>query len=152
MTVPRLRTVIDADVDSLARLHGLAFPEDPWESGALSRLVALPKMHARLAFSDRKPVGFLLALVVGGEAEVLTLCVDPAVRRRGVARTLLADLYAAARVARASRVVLEVAADNETARLLYAAEGFTAVGRRPFYYRRPAAETADALILARPLP
>ena len=151
MTAPQLRTAVDADVDILARLHGLAFPEDPWERRALSRLVALPKMHARLAESGRKPVGFLLALVVGGEAEVLTLCVDPAVRRRGVARTLLADLYAAGCAARASRVVLEVAADNETARALYAAEGFTAVGRRPFYYQRPAAAAADALILARPL-
>lgn len=152
MSAPQLRTAVDADAEILARLHGLAFPEDPWESRALSRLVALPTMHARLAFTDRKPIGFLMALVVGGEAEVLTLCVDPAARRRGIARTLLADLYTAARTARASRVVLEVAADNETARLLYAAEGFAAVGRRPFYYRRPAAEAADALILARPLP
>ena len=152
MSAPQLRTAVDADTEILARLHGLAFPEDPWESRALSRLVALPTMHARLAFSDRKPIGFLMALVVGGEAEVLTLCVDPAARRRGIARALLADLYTAARMARASRVVLEVAADNETARLLYAAEGFAAVGRRPFYYRRPAAAAADALILARPLP
>lgn len=152
MNAPQLRAAAAADIDILARLHMCAFPEDPWESRALSRLIALPRMHARLALSDRKPVGFLLALVVGGEAEVLTLCVDPAARRRGIARTLLADLYAAARVARASRVVLEVAADNETARALYAAEGFAAVGRRPFYYRRPAAAAAEALILARSLP
>ena len=152
MSAPQLRPAVDADAEILARLHGLAFPEDPWERQALSRLLALPKMHARLAFSDRKPIGFLLALVVGGEAEVLTLCVDPQARRRGVARALLVDLYAVARVARSSRIVLEVAADNETARALYAAEGFAAVGRRPFYYRRAAAAAADALILARPLP
>lgn len=152
MTAPLVRTAADADIDILARLHGLAFPEDPWEGRTLSRLIALPKMHARLAEANGQPVGFVLALVVGGEAEVLTLCVDPAVRRRGIARVLLADLYAAARVACVSRVVLEVAADNETARSLYAAEGFAAVGRRPFYYRRPAAAAADALILARPLP
>jgi len=150
VNAPQVRTVVAADIDILARLHGLAFPEDPWESRALSRLVALPKMHARLAETDGLPAGFVLALVVSGEAEVLTLCVDPTARRRGVARALLADLYAAARAACATRVVLEVAADNETARSLYAAEGFAAVGRRPFYYRRYAA-AADALILARPL-
>lgn len=151
MNPPLLRTAVDADVDILARLHACAFPEDPWERQALSRLIVLPKMRARLAVSDRTPVGFLLALVVGGEVEILTLCVDPASRRRGVARALLADLYAAARVARASRIVLEVAADNEMARSLYATEGFAAVGRRPFYYRRSAAVAADALILARKL-
>jgi len=146
-----LRTAADADVDVLARLHGLAFPDDPWERGALSRLLTLPKMHARLAEAGSQPAGFVLALVVGGEAEILTLCVDPITRRRGVARALLADLYAVARDARSSRIVLEVAADNDGARALYAAEGFSAVGRRPFYYRRPDAVAADALILARPL-
>lgn len=152
MNAPQLRTAVAADAEILARLHARAFPDDPWESGALSRLVALPQIHARLFLSDRTPIGFLLALVVGGEAEILTLCVDPARRRRGIARALLADLYAAAGVAHAARVVLEVAADNETARSLYAAEGFTAVGRRPLYYRRPAAAAVDALILARSLP
>jgi len=147
----RLRTAADADVDILARLHGSAFPEDPWERAALSRLLSLPKMHARLAEAGDKAAGFVLALLVGGEAEILTLCVDPIARRRGVARALLADLYAAARDARSSRIVLEVAADNDVARALYAAEGFSAVGRRPFYYRRPDAAAADALILARPL-
>jgi len=147
----RLRTAADTDVDVLARLHGLAAPDDPWEQGALSRLLSLPKMHARLAETGGKTAGFILALVVGGEAEILTLCVDPAARRRGVARALLADLYAAARDARSSRIVLEVAADNDVARALYTAEGFSAVGRRPFYYRRPDAAAADALILARPL-
>ena len=151
MSAPGLRPIAVADLDALTRLHARAFPEDPWERPALGRLIALPKMHGRLFLRDRTPVGFLLALVVGGEAEVLTLCVDPAARRRGVARALLADLYAAARAARASRVVLEVAADNETARSLYAAEGFATVGRRPFYYRRPGT-AADALILARPVP
>ncbi|MGH6975687.1 MAG: GNAT family N-acetyltransferase [Stellaceae bacterium] len=152
MNAPHLRTAVDADVDILARLHGLAFPEDPWERQALSRLLALPKVHARLAVAGGQPAGFVLALVVGGEAEVLTLCVDPVARRRGVARALLADLYAVARAARSSRIVLEVAADNESARALYAAEGFAAVGRRPLYYRRLAAAAADALILARLLP
>ncbi|MGH6967561.1 MAG: ribosomal protein S18-alanine N-acetyltransferase [Stellaceae bacterium] len=151
MTALAVRAAASADVDALAQLHGLAFPEAPWERCALARLLALSKMHARLAEADRKPAGFVLALVVAGEAEILTLCVDPASRRRGVARALLADLYAAARAARSSRVVLEVAADNAVARAFYAAEGFTAIGRRPLYYRRPDAAAADALILARSL-
>jgi [ribosomal protein S18]-alanine N-acetyltransferase len=151
MTALALRAAEAADIDILARLHAVSFPHDPWERGALARLLALPKMHARLAVAERKPLGFVLALVVAAEAEILTLCVDPGARRRGVARALLAQLYGVAREAQSARVVLEVAADNEIARALYAAEGFTAVGRRPFYYRRPDAPAADALILARPL-
>lgn len=151
MSALDLRPALAADLDALAQLHVRSFPEDPWERRALARLLALPKMHARLARRGAKPVGFILALVVAGEAEILALCVDPGARRRGVGRALLADLYAAARAAQSARIVLEVAADNEVARALYAAEGFAAVGRRPFYYRRPDAAAADALILARPL-
>ncbi|MDE2227537.1 MAG: GNAT family N-acetyltransferase [Alphaproteobacteria bacterium] len=146
-----LRPAASADVDALAQLHARSFPAEPWERGALARLLVLPKMHARLAESGRFPAGFILALVVGGEAEILTLCVDPGLRRRGLARALLADLYAAARAIQSARVVLEVAADNAIGRALYAAEGFAAIGRRPFYYRRPDAPAVDALILARPL-
>ncbi len=146
-----LRTATAADLDALARLHAAAFPEDPWERRALARLLDQPKIHARFSVRGRKPVGFLLALVAGGEAEILTLCVDPGARRQGVARALLGDLYATARGAQSTRVVLEVAADNPIARALYAAEGFAAVGRRRLYYRRRGAPAADALILARPL-
>lgn len=151
MSAVRLRTATAADLDALASLHARAFPEDPWERHALARLLASSKIHARLADGGGNPLGFILALVVAGEAEILTLGVDPSDRRHGIARALLVDLYAAARIAGSSRVVLEVAADNDTARALYAAEGFAVVGRRPFYYRRAGANPADALILARPL-
>ena len=151
MSAVELRLAAETDVDALAQLHARSFPADSWERRALARLLALPKMHTRVAALGAKPVGFILALVVAGEAEILTLCVDPGARRRGIARALLADLYAAARGAQSARIVLEVAADNEVARALYAAEGFTAVGRRPFYYRRPDAAAADALILAQRL-
>lgn len=146
-----LRPMVAVDVGALAQLHAAAFPKDPWEQHALTRLLALPKVHARLAMVGAKPVGFVLALVGAGEAEILTLGVDPRMRRRGIARGLLADLYAQARAARSARIVLEVAADNAAARALYAAEGFTTVGHRPLYYRRPETDAVDALILARSL-
>lgn len=149
--MPALRPATAVDLDALARLHAVSFPEDPWERQTLARLLALPQIHARFATLGARPVGFVVAFVVADEAEILTLCVAPDVRRRGIARALLADLYAAARAARSVRVVLEVAADNATARALYAAEGFATVGRRPFYYRRSDAAAVDALILARPL-
>ncbi|HZL58202.1 MAG TPA: GNAT family N-acetyltransferase [Stellaceae bacterium] len=149
---PILRAADPADAPALALLHDRAFPYEAWEPSSLIRLLGLPCIHARLADSGlRAPAGFILALIVGGEAEVLTLCVDPAQRRRGLARALLADLYEQARRGRAIRAVLEVAADNEVALALYRGEGFAPVGRRPGYYRRPDTAPADAVILARQL-
>jgi [ribosomal protein S18]-alanine N-acetyltransferase len=148
---PQRRAVHGADAGALARLHARCFPADPWSRAALERLLALPGAFLHAAPGpDGAPTGFILALIAGGEAEILTLCVTPGARRRGIARTLLAALYAGARAACAARLVLEVAADNPEARALYAAEGFATVGRRPGYYRRKYG-AVDALILARPV-
>jgi len=64
-----------------------------------------------------------------------------------------AELAASARAAAVgvSRLLLEVAEDNDAARALYAAAGFTGIARRPAYYRRPDAPAAGALVLARDL-
>jgi ribosomal-protein-alanine N-acetyltransferase len=48
-------------------------------------------------------------------------------------------------------IVLEVAIDNDPAHDLYLSVGFTVVGRRARYYRRPDGR-ADALILRLALP
>src|ERR1700691_4549311 len=147
---PRPRDVAPGDVEALARLHALAFPFEPWDRNSLASLVALPAMRARVIESGgHAPAGFLLALVVAGEAQILTLYVAPDGRRRGVARALLADLAALAREAKAPRLVLEVAADNGPALKLYASCGFAPIRRRGGYYRRGDAPPVDAVMLAR---
>ena len=79
---------------------------------------------------------------------MLTFGVLPEARRHGVGRALLDAVVAETRRRGLGSVVLEVAADNEAARRLYADRGFMQVGRRPRYYRRPGG-TVDALILRR---
>jgi ribosomal-protein-alanine N-acetyltransferase len=145
-----LRDAGSDDLAALALLHARCFADAPWDRAALARLVALPVLRARLAEGGRRsPLGFQLSLIVAGEAEILTLCVDPALRRQGLGRVLLRDLYAEAAAASATRLVLEVAADNQPALGLYESEGFARIGRRPFYYRRGTEPAVDAVMLAR---
>ncbi len=73
------------------------------------------------------------------EAEIHTIGVDPAHQRRGIGRALLRGLLAVADAAGAT-VFLEVRTDNEAARALYEAEGFTVVGLRRRYYRPSGAD------------
>ena len=83
-----------------------------------------------------------LAFVVGpprAEAEIHTIGVDPAYHRLGVGRTLLRGLLAVADDV-AARVFLEVRTDNDAARALYEADGFTVVGLRKRYYRPSGAD------------
>ena len=87
---------------------------------------------------------------MAGEAEVLTLAVDPAQRRRGVARALLERGADWAADHGAEMLWLEVAADNAAARGLYAAAGFQEAGRRRGYYGRTGG-AVDALVMRRGL-
>jgi ribosomal-protein-alanine N-acetyltransferase len=95
--------------------------------------------------------GFVLARVMAGEAEILTLAVAPRCRRRGVGRALLdaASLMAEQRGAQA--MFLEVASDNAAALALYVLAGFSQAGVRRGYYRRPGRAAGDALVLRRAL-
>jgi ribosomal-protein-alanine N-acetyltransferase len=147
-----VREALPGDIAALALLHANAFPFEPWDRNSLERLIALPVMRARvIEDAKRAKLGFLLAQVMAGEAEILTLCVAPDARRRGVARALLADLESLARAAKSSRLVLEVAADNGPALRFYDSRGFTTIGRRAGYYRRGDAAPVDAVMLARGL-
>ena len=134
--------------EALAALHAAAFTDSSrsWSAAELASLLAAP---GSLLVAD--PGGFALGRVAGGEAELLTLAVAPAARRRGLATRLLACLCARASAAGAEEMLLEVAATNAAARALYARAGFAEVGRRPRYYTRASGPPVDALVLRRSL-
>jgi ribosomal-protein-alanine N-acetyltransferase len=146
-----VRSVARADLAALARIHADCFPEDSWDVAALASVLAMAGAEARLAEEANRAVGLIFATVVGEEAEILTLGVAPGARRCGIARALLADLYARAQGRGATRVVLEVAADNGAALALYEAEGFRTIGLRHAYYHRDRGPAIDAWLLRRTL-
>ncbi|HLJ65145.1 MAG TPA: GNAT family N-acetyltransferase [Stellaceae bacterium] len=134
------------DLEALARIHAESFPVEAWDHIALAQILAMPGADGRIAMTARaEKLGFLLSILVAGEAEIVTLCVSPSARRRGVARALLADLFART----PASVVLEVAADNGAGLALYRAAGFQIAGKRRGYYRRPGAPPVDAWLLRR---
>jgi tRNA threonylcarbamoyladenosine biosynthesis protein TsaB len=130
----------------LALLHRACFPDEPWDGEAMARILGLSGCFGRLAWAGGEPCGFVLARDLGDECEILSVGVEPAARGRGIGTRLMAAVLAEARRRDIPSVVLEVAADNEAARRLYAGLGFARVGHRPRYYRRPSG-MADALIL-----
>jgi [ribosomal protein S18]-alanine N-acetyltransferase len=146
----RSRTIAAGDAAVLAALHGECFPDDPWREDAVKEILAMPGAFGFLAVADdgTTPTGFLVALAVAGECEILALGVRSQWRRRGIAGALLKRLLAA--VADITSVVLlEVAEDNDAALALYERAGFARVGRRPAYYQRAAGARVAALQLRR---
>jgi ribosomal-protein-alanine N-acetyltransferase len=140
-----IRRVAAGQVDGLARLHAEAFA-DPWSEPALAALIG-----ASGAFALFDDDGFVLVRALAGEAEILTLAVRPAARRRGLGRRLVQAAASDAREAGAQSLFLEVAADNAAALALYTDCGFEPVGRRNAYYRRKDARAMDALVLRKTL-
>jgi [ribosomal protein S18]-alanine N-acetyltransferase len=144
----RIEPLPNGAAEPLALMHSACFPDDPWTSSALGRLIALTGSFGWLAWEEEEPIGFVLVRDLGSECEVLSIGVLPRWRRRGVAQSLLCAVVAEARDRRLSSIVLEVATDNDAAAALYAGLGFTKVGRRVGYYRRRDGR-ADAFILRR---
>ncbi|MEJ2815463.1 ribosomal protein S18-alanine N-acetyltransferase [Caulobacter sp. CCG-8] len=136
---------------TLADLHDRAF-DRPWSAEEFESLLKSPGAFAVLgeAGDPEEPKGFILCRAVAGEAEILTVAVDPAARRRGWGAALVEMAAGVAKEARAFEMFLEVAADNIAAIKLYEATGFERVGLRKGYYPHPDG-AKDAVLMRRAL-
>lgn len=144
-------------VAAVAALETQVMGSDAWnealvadELGRADRLwwaayAADPKMPLT---ADAPLVGYAGGWVVDGDVQILKVGVDPAWRRHGIARVLLARVADDARNLGARTCSLEVRAANTGAQALYEALGFMALGRRARYY----SDGEDAVIMTGPLP
>jgi GNAT superfamily N-acetyltransferase len=92
-----------------------------------------------------QPCGFVLARKAADEMEIITIAIQPATRRRGVARRLLDALREAACKAGVKAIFIEYATDNPAAESFYNQTGFAVTGRRKGYYKREGGLTCDAV-------
>ena len=140
----------------LARIHAAAFAGQgrAWSTREIEDLCAEPSISLRVApdGGGQTIAGFALFRTAADEAELLTLAVAPDSQRKGLGRSLLADVLTGAREAGAARLFLEVAAGNSAARALYAGAGFQVCGTRSAYYLLPDGRRDDALVLECALP
>ena len=83
----------------------------------------------------------------GGAASIISICVRPDCRGRGVASALLAAALEGARRAGARAVRLHVHDDNRGAQRLYARFGFEVEGRERAYYRSPPGDALRMVLL-----
>jgi ribosomal-protein-alanine N-acetyltransferase len=129
----------------MARLHGAAFVTPrPWSEAEIADLLASP-----LCFVLDESQGFVMGRVVAGEAELLTIAVDPSAQGQGVGTRLMRQFLLALDRRGADRVFLEVAESNAAARALYTRAGFAVTGRRRGYYHGPDGMAVDAVVMAR---
>ena len=140
-----IRPMTAADVPSVAALEKLCF-SDPWSVSSIASELDNPLSLWLVWEEDGAAAAYLGVQRVPPQADVMNVAVCPALRRRGIARALFAELER--RLPEIDELFLEVRASNSGAIALYRTLGFEQVGRRPNYYLDP---REDALILRKEL-
>ena len=137
-----------AHAAAVAALESQVMGSDAWNEALVADELPRPDRVWWAAYEGEALAGYAGGWIVDGQVQILKVGVDPAMRRRGIARGLLARVAADARDLGASICSLEVRAGNVGAQALYAALGLAALGVRPRYY----SDGEDAVIMEGPLP
>ncbi|MEF3403343.1 ribosomal protein S18-alanine N-acetyltransferase [Agromyces sp. CCNWLW203] len=136
-----------ADLDRIMVLERETFEADAWPEDAMRRELESPHAFYLIAIddeaddeSDGEAAGLLgyaglLAPKGGGQGDIQTIAVAPAIRGIGLGRGLMHALITEARRRHVAEIFLEVRADNPIARALYESLGFEEIGLRRRYYR-----------------
>lgn len=140
VTTVMIRRLTLEDLETVVAMEAANRPA-PWTEGVFrDELAAENRIY--LAADEDGVVGWGGLMLVGDEAHVTNLLVDPEWRRRGIGLELMLALIEAAVSDGARHLTLEVRSKNEEARRLYARLGLAPVGVRRGYYGDD-----DALIL-----
>jgi len=133
------------DLDRVVSLEKLIFP-DPWPKSSFVEILTERGWGALVAEADHRVIGYACYLMVAPEAHLTNIAVDPAYRRKAVAKRLLERILEIAEENGCAYLLLEVRASNAVAKAFYERHGFTLWYRRKNYYRHP---VEDALVMVR---
>ncbi len=142
-----LRPAVEADLNQVVQIERASFA-DPWTEESFRRLLGgHPAIFQVIGYPpDLRVAGYVIAFSVGEDAELLNVAVEPSFRGRGLAGQMLDAVMVELGGRGVRTAFLEVRESNSAARALYDSRGFTEIGRRRNYYRRP---VEDALVMRR---
>lgn len=137
-----LRKANNQDAEALQRfIEGHGFHS--WDLDTVRGELGLTSSKTWLMEGEgHKILGFLIVRSTLGEHEIVSIGVDPAQRRMGLAKKLLGFFISGLQAG--DKVFLEVSATNIGAQKLYNCFGFQKVGLRKAYY----GDGSDALVLS----
>ena len=132
------RQPIALDIPVLATYEKELFPYSPWSTSQFKEeLAGIPMTRFMSVAEDQNTiVGYCGVFVPapGVEADILTVAVLPAYRRKGIAREFMSQIEAWAATREASAMMLEVELSNEPAIKLYESLGYMKISVRMDYY------------------
>lgn len=122
----------------LAELHQKCFPTKPWSADDFRDL---KQSGCEIIMSEN---GFVVYRIVLDEAEIITIGVNPEMRRSGIASAMIGIIEKTLKSQSVKKIFLEVSSTNTPAQKLYENYGFKTVGLRPKYY-----DGVDAILMSK---
>lgn len=140
VTLRRMRL---PDVPAVHRIEQVSYSV-PWSEPTFRGLLQRADAELLVAELDGQLAGYAVFWQVLDQGELGNVAVDPAHRRRGLARRLVAAVMERAGERGVRELFLEVRPSNTGARQLYESFGFVSVGQRRNYYQQP---VEDAVVM-----
>lgn len=143
MSALRFAKLAPEHIDSILEIEAISNPA-PWTRESFQHELTNPNSRFYVGLLDGKLIGYGAIWLVVDEAHIITLSVDPDLRRHGYGRQLVEVLLDEARESGMTCATLEVRAGNAAAISLYESFGFQTAAKRRGYYPN---NKEDALVM-----
>jgi len=142
-----LRPATGSDLSAVTEIEQASFA-DPWSAREFASVLAVDHciFLVAVSISSGEVVGYIVAIAVLDEGEILNVAVAPEVRAEGIGGVLLDAVLKQVEQRGTESMFLEVRVSNAAARALYQSRGFEDISKRKNYYRTP---VEDALVMKR---
>ena len=130
-TVRRLRL---ADLNRIMEIERASFGEEAYDRNLFAEFFHECGELFLVAEHGREVRGYMIACIRGEQAELVSVAVDPAARRRGAASALMESTLRRLRRRGIARIGLVVRVTNHPALAFYERYGFEKIRRAPRYY------------------
>ena len=138
-----IRRMMIEDIPVVVEIENRCFSL-PWSEKSFEDSLSREDTIFLVCEEDACITGYIGMYLSFDEASITNVAVSPNFRKRGYGELLVTEAKAAAKIAGAEYILLEVRASNEPAVSLYKKLGFEKLGIRKKFYEHP---VEDAIIM-----
>ncbi len=142
-----LNNLVKEDVEEVARIENETFTE-PWSKNAIVDTLNEEKMNRTIVakkiyknfdeeIENSKVLGYIIFSVSEYETSLFSIAVKEEYRGCGIGEKLIFEMIKIAKNNHSPLIFLEVRKSNEKAISLYKKVGFSIIGERKHFYRKP---------------
>ena len=135
--------MITTDLEAVSAIENASF-SSPWSAGSIIDAIGRHGYITRVAAAGDQIDGYIIAIHLADEGQLLDIAVHPGQRHMGIAGALMEELLRIMREQGCRVLYLEVRSSNIPAIGLYEKLGFISISTRKGYYKNP---VEDALVM-----